>query len=145
MAALLNYGRPLILELFKNTLPSRLYWVLFPIEDLRVAEDAVKRVLTKEMIDRQFSGQSGTTTPFMKVEDGHNSNRKAVSFNTQNLIQEQLDNLTSMMYNMSVQKEGYYRPFKPQILQKRRRVLNQQNFRDRDRNRSSRNKLEMTL
>ena len=67
VAALLDYGEPQILELFKNTLPSRLYWVLFPIEDLRVTVDAAKRVLMKEKIDRQLSGQSGTTTPFMKV------------------------------------------------------------------------------
>ena len=40
----------------------------------------------KEKIDRQLSGQSGTTTPFMKVGDVHNSNRKTVSFNTQDPI-----------------------------------------------------------
>ena len=50
----------------------------------------------------------------MKVGEIHNSNnKKTVSFNTQNLIQEQLYNLTSMVYNMTVQKEGYNRPFKP--------------------------------
>ena len=86
VAALLNYGEPQILELFKNTLPSRLYWVLFPIEDLRVAVDAAKRVFMKEKIDWQLSGQSGTTTPFMKVGDVHNSIRKTVSFNTQDPI-----------------------------------------------------------
>ena len=84
-------------------------------------------MLTKEKIDRQLSGQSGTTTPFMKVGDVHNSNRKTVSFNTQDLIQEQLDNLTSLVYNILVQKEAYNRPFKPQIQQKRRRGQNQQN------------------
>ena len=83
---LLNYGEPQILEIFKNTLSSRLYWVLFPIEDLRVTVDTVKRRLMKERIDRQLSGQSGTTTPFMKVGDVHNCNRKRVSFNTQDLI-----------------------------------------------------------
>ena len=35
VAALLDYGEPLVLEVFKNTLPTKLYWVLFPIEDLR--------------------------------------------------------------------------------------------------------------
>ena len=82
----------------------------------------------KEKIDRQLSGQSGTTTPFMKVGDVHNSNRKTLSFNTQDLIWEQLDNLTSMVYNMSIQKEGNNRPFKLQIHQKRRRGQNWQNF-----------------
>ena len=86
VAALLNYGEPQILELFKNILPGRLYWELFPIEDLRVAVDAAKRLFTKEKIDRQLSGQSGTATPFMKVGDVHNSNKKTMSFNTQDLI-----------------------------------------------------------
>ena len=31
VASLLNYGEPEILELFKNTLPNKLYWILFPI------------------------------------------------------------------------------------------------------------------
>ena len=85
VAVLLNYGEPQILELFKNTLPNRLYWVLFPIEDLRVAVDAAKRMLTKEKIDRQLSDQLGTTTPLIKV-DVYNSYRKTSSFNTQDLI-----------------------------------------------------------
>ena len=85
VAVFLNYGEPQILELFKNTHSSRLYWVLFPIENLRVAVDAAKRVLTKEKIDRQLSGQSGTTTAFLKG-DVHNSNRKTVSFNTHDPI-----------------------------------------------------------
>ena len=35
VATLLGYGEPQILEVFKNTLPTKLYWILFPIEDLR--------------------------------------------------------------------------------------------------------------
>ena len=35
-AALLGYGKPQVLEVFKNTLPMRLYWVLFPTEDVRL-------------------------------------------------------------------------------------------------------------
>ena len=34
---LLGYHEPQILEVFKNTLPMKLYWVLFPIMDLRQA------------------------------------------------------------------------------------------------------------
>ena len=30
VAALLGYGEPQILEAFKNTLPTKLYWILFP-------------------------------------------------------------------------------------------------------------------
>ena len=35
VATLLGYGEPQILEVFKNTLPTKLYWILFPIDDLR--------------------------------------------------------------------------------------------------------------
>ena len=69
VAALLGYGEPQILELFDNTLPNRLYWVFFPIEDLRQAVETVKRILTKEKIDRQLSGQLAASTPFMKISD----------------------------------------------------------------------------
>ena len=54
VAALLNYQEPQILELFKNTLPSKLYWILFSINNMRDAVDAMKRVLTKEKIDKQL-------------------------------------------------------------------------------------------
>ena len=65
VAALLNYGEPQILELFKNTLPSRLYYKLYQINDLRVVVETAKRLLTKEQMDKR-SGQA-TTSPFMKV------------------------------------------------------------------------------
>ena len=38
VAALLGYGELQILEVFKNTLPTKLHWILFPIEDLRPKE-----------------------------------------------------------------------------------------------------------
>ena len=135
MAALLNYGEPQILELFKNTLPSKLYWILFSINNLRDAVDAAKRVLTKEKIDKKLSGQSGTTTPFIKVGNIPHSSKK-VSFNAHDPIREQLESLTSMVYNMSIQKEENNGPFKPQIYQKRGRGQNRWNFGNRDRNRS---------
>ena len=47
VASLLNYGEPEILELLKNTLPSKLYWILFPINNLREAVDTAKRVLNR--------------------------------------------------------------------------------------------------
>ena len=47
-ATLLGYGEPQILEVFKNTLPTKLYWILFGIDDLRQAAETAKRILTKE-------------------------------------------------------------------------------------------------
>ena len=37
VANLLGYGELQILEVFKNTLPTKLYWILFPIEDLQTS------------------------------------------------------------------------------------------------------------
>ena len=48
LTALLGYGEPQILEVFKNILPTKLYWILFPIEDLRQAVETAKRILTKK-------------------------------------------------------------------------------------------------
>ena len=36
-------------------LPSRLYWVLFPVEDLRQAVEMAKRILTKEKLAIPYS------------------------------------------------------------------------------------------
>ena len=42
VATLLGYGEPQILEVFKNTLPTKLYWVLFSIDDLRQTVETAK-------------------------------------------------------------------------------------------------------
>ena len=57
VATRLCYGEPQILEVFKNTLPTKLYWILFPIEDLRQAVETAKSILTKEKLDKQLTGQ----------------------------------------------------------------------------------------
>ena len=49
---LLNYGEPQILELFKNTLASKLYYMVYHINNLREAVETAKRMLTKEQIDK---------------------------------------------------------------------------------------------
>ena len=64
-------GEQQILEVFKNILPTKLYWVLFPIDDLRQAVETSKRILTKEKIDRQLAGQS-SSIPFMSIIDSYN-------------------------------------------------------------------------
>ena len=47
VVAMLGYGEPQILEFFKNTTPNRLYWSLYPIDNLRVAVETAKRALTR--------------------------------------------------------------------------------------------------
>ena len=90
VATLLGYGEPQVLEVFKITIPMRLYWVLFPIEDLRLAVETAKRILTKEKIDRQLVGQS-SSTPFMNIRDGYNSMKKVVALDTQDRLDDKLD------------------------------------------------------
>ena len=62
-----------ILELFKNTLPSRLYYMLYQINDLRVVVETAKRLLTKEQMDKM--ARKATTSPFMQVSQGNSKNK----------------------------------------------------------------------
>ena len=133
VALLLNYGEPEILELFKNTLPSKLYWILFPINNLREAIDAAIRVLNKEKLDKQMMRQVSNTSPFMKLRDTTHSGKK-VSIKPQDLVEKQLENMTSMKYNMSIQQDKAKEPFKHQVYQRRGRGQRQNYNRDRSRN-----------
>ena len=93
VAILLGYGEPQILEAFKNTLPTKLYWILFPLEDLRQAVETVKRILTKEKLDKQLTGQT-SISPFMSIREGVN---RKVSFDTRNELGDKIDKLTVML------------------------------------------------
>ena len=98
VAALLNYGEPQILELFKNTLASRLYYMVYNMDNLREAVETTKHMLTAEQIDGLKSGQSAAS-PFMKVNQ-QNTKRRGVTFNAIETIQKQgdsIDKLTSLI------------------------------------------------
>ena len=71
----------------------RFYLLLFPIDDLRLAVETAKRILTKEKIDRQLTGQSSST--FMNIRHGYNS-VKVVMFDMQ-------DGLTAQGINQNKQ------------------------------------------
>ena len=125
VANLFGYQDPQVLGVFKNTLPSKLYWVLFPIEDLRLAVDTGKRMLTKEKIDKQLAGQTSSTL-FMSVRDSQN---KRVSFNTPDNLEQKIDRLTVMMGKLVREDKGHPKPFKPQVYQSNRgRNQNRGNF-----------------
>ena len=104
------------MEVFKNTLPARLYWVLFPIEELRLAVETAKRILTKEKIHRQIAGQS-SLTPFMSIKDRYNS--KEVTFDTQDSLDDKIDKPTSMMSKLTAQDNNLNKQFKPKTYQNR--------------------------
>ena len=75
VAALLDYGEPQILELFKNTLPSRLYYLLYQVDNLNATIETAKGILTKEKIDIRKTGQS-SATPFMKASQEKSKKKK---------------------------------------------------------------------
>ena len=110
VATLLGYGEPQILEVFKNTLPTKLYWILFPIDDLRQAVQTAKRILIKEKIDRQLSGQS-SSTPFRSIKDNHS---RRVSFDTREELGDKIDKLIVMIGKLAARDSGSGRKFKPQ-------------------------------
>ena len=104
VSALLNYGEPQILELFKNTLPSKLYYMVYYIKKLREAVETAKHMLTKEQIDKQKTGQP-SVSPFMKVIEQNPKKNKSVSFSTMETIQKQgnsIDKLTHWWMSLTV-------------------------------------------
>ena len=86
---LLGYGEPQVLEVFKNTVPNRLFWVLFPVDNLCEAVETAKRFLKKEKIDRLMIGQS--SAPFMKVSD--KKCRKTVLFDAADVLERNSENM----------------------------------------------------
>ena len=124
LAALLGYREPQILEVFKNTLSTKLYWILFPIEDLTQAVETDKRKLSKQKLDTQLSGQL-SSTPFMSIRGSHN---RKVSFDTKEELGDKIDKLAVMIGKLAARDGGAGRQFKPQIHQSRGRGQNRGNY-----------------
>ena len=134
VTTLLGYGEPQILEVFKNTLPTKLYWILFPTEDLRQVVETAKRILTKEKLDKQLTGQS-SASPFMNIRDGI---ERRVSFSARDELGDKIDKLTVAMIRLAAKDNHEKRPFKPQIYKSRgqNRSYNQEGFQNRPNNRN---------
>ena len=120
MATLLGYGESQILKVLKNTLLTKLYWILFPIEDLRQAVETAKRILTKEKLDKQLTGQSSSSR-FMSIREG--SSRR-VSLDTRKELNNKLDKLMVMIGKLAAKGSGRTRQFKPEMHQSRGRGQN---------------------
>ena len=95
----------------QNTLSTRLYWVLFPIEDLRQMVETAKRILTREKIDKQLAGQS-SSAPFMSIKDSYN---KKATTDKQDGLEEKIDRLTMIMSKSTAKNDGLNKQFKPKI------------------------------
>ena len=72
----------------------------------------------------------------MKMEDTVHPG-KNMSIKPQDSTEERLENLTSMMYKMSIQQEEGKKPFEPEVYPKRGRGQRRQNFGNRDRSRNN--------
>ena len=108
-----------------------MYWILFPIEDLRQSVEIVKRILTEEKVDRQLTGQS-SSTPFMSIRDGHHGK---VSFYTGEELGDKIAKLVVIIAKLATRDSGKNRQFKLKIHQSRGRVQNrnyyQRNYQNR--------------
>ena len=141
VAAMLNYGEMQILENFKNTLPYQLYSTLINFNNLRDAIDLAKRVLTKEKLDRQLTGQ--TSTPFMRMTSNdkystQTNNKRGVTFDVMETLERKsncIDKLTSLVSDMKMTMDRKQSPYKPRVYQGRSRNQNRnwQNFTPRNR------------
>ena len=89
---------------------------MFPIEDLRQAVETAKRILTKEKLDRQLTGQT-STSPFMNIRDGTD---KRVSFNTRDELGDKIDKLTVMMSKLVAKDSHGEKTFYTPDFQKQR-------------------------
>ena len=126
VAALLDYRDPQILELFKNTLPSRLYYMLYHIDNLREAVEMAKRVLAKEQMDKK-AGQS-SASPFMQISQSSSKNRdkteKKVSFSAVEAMEratDSIERLVSLMDRMDIKLDRREDQYRPRVYQGRSR------------------------
>ena len=120
--AMLNYAEMQILENFKNTLPYRLYSTLINVNNLRDAIDLVKRVLTKEKLERHLTGQSSTT--FIKATsngDSHlpqNHQKKGMTFDAMEILERNsdcIDRLTLLVSDLKLTRDKKQPRYKPKI------------------------------
>ena len=124
---MLNYGESHILELMKNTLPRRLYLILFPIDNLRDAIKTAKWVMIKEKKDRQKTGQL-LVTPFMEVNEcgqtTDRSSKRGVTIDVMKTLErysDSIDKVPSLVRKMNVQMDKKETPYKPRVYQNRPR------------------------
>ena len=96
----------------------KLYWILFPTEDLRQAVETAKRILTKEKLDKQLTGQT-STRPIMNIRDG---TERKVSFDARDELGDKIDKLTVMMSRLAAKDSYKKRPFKPRYIRVEVRV-----------------------
>ena len=95
------------------------------VNNLRDAIDLAKRVLMKEKLDRQLTGQSSTL--FMRVTSGDNhslpnNNKRGVTFDAMEMLERNsdcIDKLTSLVSDLKMTMDRKQSPYKPKVYQGR--------------------------
>ena len=95
--------------------------------------DTAKRILTKEKLDKQLTGQTSTSS-FISIRE--EASRK-VSFDTRDELGDKIDKLTVMLGRLAAKDNNEKRPLKPQIYQSRGRGKNRGYSQRNDQNRLS--------
>ena len=94
VATLLDYQEPQILEVFKDTLPTKLYWVLFPVMDLRQAVETA----SKRNFDKGKDRQTVSRTDFLNSVHEHKRRfNKKVTCDMADNLEQKIDKLMVMM------------------------------------------------
>ena len=83
-AQILGYNEGKVLELFKKTLPTRYYFLLFGTQNLRKAVESSKRVMTKEKLDSKLAGKSSNL--YMSLKTYPSTKKKVVKFDEYTLL-----------------------------------------------------------
>ena len=83
--------------------------------------------MNKEKLDKQLTGQASSISPFMKLGDDTSSAQQKM------LNPQEIEAISSRVYNMSLQQDKTGKPFKPQVYQRRGRGQRQNYGRDRSR------------
>ena len=92
---------------------------------MRTAVETAKRVLTKEKLDKQKTGQS-SASPFMKAsqENSKKNSKKSVSFGALETIDthsDSMDKLASLIRKLDMKLDRRETQYRPKIYQGRNR------------------------
>ena len=88
--------------------------VIIPYKGLKASCRNIKKILTKEKIDRQLLRQS-SSTPFMRINDSYNNQK--VKFDLQDGLEANIDRLMVVMSKLAAKDDGANKQFTIKIFQ----------------------------
>ena len=101
---MLGYNKDKVLELFKNALPTRCYYLPFDIQNLRKAVESTKCVMTKEKLDKQLAGECSTLC--MSHKTGSSEKHTSVKFDEYKLLDSPIDRLAKVIDKINTRLKG---------------------------------------